>query len=112
MSRNTSLKSNGKLAPFVIQQMQAVENKRKPCAMAHGPMTVSIPVRKRILEMTEEVVAAADIWGVELNVSLIVARRLHISMNVVNHVLWKQWFTQMRQENAALRMGIPLEALC
>ena len=104
------MKSNGKLAPFIAEPLQPVENKRKPCAIAHGHISITPQIRRRILRTALDVIAEADVRGEDLSVTREVSRRLRMPAGIVNRALW-DWLVRFRSEAAARRLGIPLEAI-
>jgi hypothetical protein len=101
----------GKLAPFVTESLQPIENKRKTSVIAYGRITCTPPVRKRILETALDVIADADVRGEEVSITREVSRRLRVPADVVNRTLM-DWLIRTRQENGALKAGVPLEAIC
>ena len=105
------MKANGKLAPFVTEPLQPVDNKRKTSVIAHPHMASTTPVRKRILETALDVIAEADVRGEEVSITREVSRRLRIPADVVNRTLM-DWLIRYRSEAAALKAGVPLEVVC
>ena len=104
------MKSNGKLAPFAAEPLHPIENKRKTSVIAHGHITCTPPVRQRILRTALDVIAEADVQGREISISREVSRRLRIPVDTVNRTLL-EWLIRYRSEAAALKAGVPLEAI-
>ena len=95
----------GKLAPFVAESLQPVDVKRKPCAIAHGPMACSPLISRRILETAIDVIADAQVRSESISVSREVARRMRLPVAIVDQALMG-WLIRFRCEAATLRTGV------